>query len=436
MTMPLVALLLFLPSAALAQQADEVAEEVAFRGYFVEEGLDIPLNDMERLVDDYPGIGFVALDADPAGGADLFADGVLAAIEDPDTVIVLSETEVGVVTDGVYSDDEIESALDEAFADTGDPYVEDFEELAAALTGSTAPGAGSGGSPGSDTGSGGIPWWVWLLGLVAVLSFLSWRSRSKRASSSEMALEAAREEIRQQMAVVANEILEFSDRPDQDRDPDAVEHYRRASETFKAAEDRLASAVTGADLESLSDDLDVARWEMAAAMAIIEGRPIPEKPADEKPQPCFFDPTHGAGTEAAQLRTAAGERTVMVCSADAERLRRGERPEPRSIDVGGRRVPAAQAPRSSGGGGMDWLDAFQIAVGGMAGGADYHWGGGRRRPRGGLGGVLGGAVAGGAVARRRRSSSSRSRASSSSRSSSRRSASRSSRSTSRGRRSR
>ncbi|MGF1668723.1 MAG: hypothetical protein ACFCVC_20870 [Acidimicrobiia bacterium] len=466
----LVALLMTIPMMASAQQADDVAEAVEFRGYYIGDGVDISVNDMENLVADYPGIGFVALADDPGDGADLFADQVLAAVEDPDTVIVLSASEVGVVTDGVYTDEQIDAALDEAFADTGDPYFEDFQELAAALTGDTpavATTQASGGLPAGPTESpeprvqtdsgGGLPWWIWPLGIVAVIWFLSRRGKKKRAQASSSALEAAKSEIREQMAVVANEILEFSDRPDQDRFPNALEHYRKASEMFKAAEDRMAAAATPADLESLSDDLDVARWEMAAAMAIVEGRPVPEKPEEEKPQPCFFDPTHGAGTEPAELQTSAGSRTVMVCRTDAERLRRGEKPEPRSIDVGGRRVPAPQAPRSSGGGGMDWLDAFKIIVGGMAGGtgADYSWDRGASRRRGGggglgdlLGGALGGAMGGGSSRRRasgggmglpslpsrRGSTPSRSSSSSSSRSSSR--SSDGSRSTARGRRSR
>lgn len=408
----LVALLMTIPLVASAQEADDVAEEVGFRGYYVDEGLDITIDDMENLVAEYPGIGFVALADDPDEGADLFADQVLAAIDDPDTVIVLSEGEVGVVTDGMYTDDEIDAALDEAFATSGDPYVTDFEQLAAALTGqapSTVTTQASGGLPATpeprvetDSG-GGIPWWVWPLGIVAVIWFLSRRGKKKRATAAATALESAKTEIREQMGVVANDILEFSDRPDQDRFPEALEHYRRASEVFKAAEDRMAAAATPADLESLSDDLDVARWEMAAAMAIVEGRPVPEKPAEEKPQPCFFDPTHGAGTEEATLQTSAGNRTVKVCRTDAERLQRGEKPEPRTIDVGGRRVPAPQAPRSSGGGGMDWLDAFQILVGGRS--TDYSWGqGAPRRRSGGLGGVLGGMLGGAITGSGRRAS--------------------------------
>ncbi len=146
----LVALFMTIPMVASAQQVDDVTEAVEFRGYYIGDGVDIAVNDMENLVADYPGIGFVALADDPGDGADLFADQVLAGVEDPDTIIVLSASEVGVVTDGVYTDEQIDAALDEAFADTGDPYFEDFQELAAALTGDTP-------SVATTQASGGLP---------------------------------------------------------------------------------------------------------------------------------------------------------------------------------------------------------------------------------------------------------------------------------------
>ena len=85
----------------------------------------------------------------------------------------------------------------------------------------------------------------------------------------------------------------------------------------------------------------------------------------QKPEHCFFDPTHGAGVEEAELKTPAGVRKVMVCRADAEKLRRGEAPVPRDLPMGPQRVPAPQAPRSAGGSGLDWLDVFSVIVGGM-----------------------------------------------------------------------
>jgi hypothetical protein len=452
---------LAIPLTASAQTSGEVADAVEFRGYYVDDGLDITINDLEDLVRQYPDIGFVALADDPDGGSDIFADDVLAAVDAPDTIVVLSPAEVGVVTDGVYTQAQIDGALDDAFVTTGDSYLTDFAQIAGALTGVDAEGvtvttqadaAGPATAPGDESGGNGLVIFLAIVaGIVGLIWWLSRRGRRQRAEAAEKALEAAKSEIREQMGVIANEILEFSDRVDQDEHPDAVAHYRRASEVFKAAEDRMDAAKTPAELESLSDDLDEARWEMAAADAIVEGREVPPKPEAEKPVPCFFDPTHGAGTEEAQLETAAGTKTVMVCKQDANRLRRGEKPEPRSIDVGGgNRIPAPQAPRSSGGGGMDWLDAFSILVGGMSRGTDYSWGRSRyptRRRRGGLGG-LGGLFGASSASRRsssggiptpprRSSSSSRSRSSSKSTSSSRSSSrSRRSRSTSRGRRGR
>ncbi|MGQ0849443.1 MAG: hypothetical protein ACT4OP_10050, partial [Actinomycetota bacterium] len=142
---------------------------------------------------------------------------------------------------------------------------------------------------------------------------------------------------------------------------------------------------TLSQLEALSDDLDRARWELEATAALIEGRPAPPEPSAEAPSHCFFDPTHGAGVEEAVLDTPAGKRTVMVCAADAEKLRRGEAPEPRRIPMGADAYPAPQVPRSGGGSGLDWLDVFSILVGGMGQGMPYDWGPGPRRQRGRMG---------------------------------------------------
>ena len=74
------------------------------------------------------------------------------------------------------------------------------------------------------------------------------------------------------------------------------------------------------------------------------------------------------------MRTAAGAKTVRVCAADAAKLRRGEQPQPRMIEVEGRQVPAPSAPRSYGGGGFSWLEVFAVIVGGMGSARSYDWG--------------------------------------------------------------
>lgn len=361
--------LMLVPVVAGAQDAGEIADSVERRGYFVEDGT-APINAMEELAVRYPSMGFVGLAVD-VDDADFLAEDVLARTGVRDTVVVLTPTQVGVAS-ATIDTSTIDEALDAAFASAGDSYETDFREFAEAL---------------ESAGSGGFSVWWLVLGGVGLVGFLMWRGSRRDAETVERRLEQARAEITAQMSVIADQILELSDRVDLSDDAGAEAHYRRGSEIFSEAEPRLDSAVTHLHLEELSDDLDDARWELAAAEALLNGEdPPPPPPEDERPAPCFFDPTHGAGVETATLETAAGAREVLVCRADAERLRRGERPAPRTIDVGRRRIPAPQAPRSHGGSGLDWLDVFSVVVGGMGDGARYDWNP-RAGGRGGLGGL-------------------------------------------------
>lgn len=381
-----------------AQTATDVADELDLRGYHIGVGADVTIDEMEELVDSYPGFGFVALDATPDGGADLYANRVLESTSEIDTVVVLTRDEAGAAS-AVWDDDALDRAFDEAFATTGDTYLTDFRQVAAALGGeSSTPGGetpGSGGEP-QPSGGGFSVVWIIALAFIGYVGFRLWANSRDDEKAAGRRLGEARREIEAQVAVVANQILELSDRPDLASNAEATAHFRNASEVFRAAEVRLAEATTTQDLERLADDLDDARWELAAAAARLAGEEPPPRPEEAHPEPCFFDPTHGAGVEEATLQTAAGTRTVKVCAADAERLRRGEHPEPRTVSVDGRAVPAPKAPRSHGGGGMDALDVFSILVGGMGDAARYRWG--RRRPPmggGGFGGFGGGFGGGG-----------------------------------------
>ncbi len=186
--------------------------------------------------------------------------------------------------------------------------------------------------------------------------------------------------------MIANEILDLADKVTLSEQDQAEEYFRTASATFQTAQEQLDQATTLAELERLSDQLDTTRWQLEAAEAVVEGRPVPPEP-DDRPNSCFFDPTHRAGVEEAKIETAAGTKTVSVCPECAGKLRRGEQPKPRDILVGGRRVPAPMAPRSHGGGGFDWMGAVAVILSGMAQGSSYDFG---RRPRrsSGLGGLI------------------------------------------------
>ena len=358
---------------AVGQSIDEIADGLLSRHYFIAEGAPISINQMEALVTSDPDFRFVALTETPDVGTDGLAAELLDRVG-TGTVVVLSPDEVGAVS-SEYDDAAIGEALG-VVAEAEDAYAVEFDQFVRALPGAVP----------SPTPPGGFPWLaVVAVGVVGLIGFTVWRGGRRQKELQSSRLEEARTEIRHQMDVIADQIVKLADDPRTERSPEALAHYRGASDTFAEAESRLAAATTLAALAGLSDDLDRARWELEATTALMEGRDPPPVPVDDKPEHCFFDPTHGAGVEEAEIQTATGTRKVMVCRRDAEMLRRGEAPVPREIPMGPQRVPAPQAPRSAGGSGLEWLDVFSVIVGGMGHGVGYNWPRQSRRSSGGFG---------------------------------------------------
>ena len=354
----------FWPLPAGGQAVEEIGDSLELRRYYAAAEAPITVDEMERLVAAHPDLYFVALDETPGAGTDALAADMLELVGGG-TVVVLSPDEVGAVSSD-YDEGTIGEALD-VLVEQEDAFATEFEQFANALPGADL-------SPVEGENEGGFPWFpVVLAGIVGAVGFTMWRNSRRQKTVQTSRLEEARTEIRHQMDVIADQIVKLADDPRAEQKPEALNHYRTASETFAEAESRLAAATTITALEDLSDDLDRARWELEAAAALMEGRQPPPVPVDDKPEHCFFDPTHGAGVEVAQLETPAGTRQVMVCRADAEKLRRGEAPVPRDLPMGPTRVPAPQAPRSAGGSGLDWLDVFSVIVGGMGQGVGYNW---------------------------------------------------------------
>src|SRR5437588_7832304 len=95
----------------------------------------------------------------------------------------------------------------------------------------------------------------------------------------------------------------------------AVEAYQRASEIFDRAK-------RPEDLAPVSATLEEGRYAMAAAKALLAGKPVPER----RP-PCFFDPRHGPSVEDVQWAPPSGTpRPVPACAADALRIKEGFEP--------------------------------------------------------------------------------------------------------------
>ena len=367
---------------------DVVADEVALDGLYVEPGLSADTSALSAAIvragNEGVRLMVVLLDADPVGGAVAFADAVLDRVPDG-TVLVLSATGEGIASTE-FDEAFLSGARDAGFvaasrAPSGQGDEAYVSAVADALSGTTVPTTGgSGGSSGSSSGM------IWLIAIVGGMVLIVWAAvrKGKRSAlrSSQKAMTEAKAEIRSQLDVMANTILEITDIVNATPDAQDDSYLRQASATYTEADDAYTAASDLRALEVLSDRIDEARWQLDAAAAIAHGRPVPPQPPKEQRYVCFFDPTHPNATETAQITTPAGTQTVRVCAADAEKLRRGTQPQPRMIDVSGRRVPAPMAPRSYGGGGFDWLDVFTILAGGGGGsGQSYDWGGSRASTR-------------------------------------------------------
>ncbi len=372
----LAVLVMVLPAPAAAADPEQVAEEVGFRGYSIESGVELDFEALEELIVRHPDVYFVALAADPAEGTDRFAAEVLDRLESG-TVVVVSPGEVGAVS-STLPDGAVGAALDASIGrfDTG--LAEGFTAFADALSAQTGEPGGSDARAGS-----GVAVVVIIGVVVAVVGFVMYRNSRRDREAAEGRLEQAKAELGRQVDAVANAILDLSDRVTVADDSQATDYYRSATETFAGVQETIEGATTVVELEELCDRLDRARWQLEATESVLEGRPIPPEPQSGSGA-CFFDPTHKAGVESAEVRTGSGTKQVEVCRDCAETMRQGGSPEMGEIQVGRRKVPAPQAPRSHGGRGFDWLGAFSMVLSGLPDLISYNR---RGRPRrGGWGG--------------------------------------------------
>jgi hypothetical protein len=368
------AIVLLIAPAVLAQTVSDVVTGLEGDGLYVQPGLSVDTGDLtddiQRARDDGFGLYVVLLVEDPRSGATTFADSVLNQLGSG-TVLVLSGSSEGMVSTEI-DQATIERALDAGFeAGGGDEgYVRAVVDT---VTGSSSSSGGSGG------GSGLIIMLVIIGGLVLLVWWAIRRSNTASKERRGSLLDEARSEIKAQLDSMANTILEISDIVSASATADDNQYLEQAGVTYTAALESYESATDLRGLEELSDRLDVARWQLDAATAIAEGRAVPPKPEAKERPVCFFDPTHRDATEMTDIQTASGTRTVRVCRADADRIERGKQPKPRMIEYQGTRVPAPMAPRSHGGGGMDWLETFSILAGGAGQAMSYDWGSRRGR---------------------------------------------------------
>jgi hypothetical protein len=365
---------LLVAGPASAQTPAEVAEVVAVQGYYVEPGAEpvseAKLIELANTMQDR-GYNFVAvvLAEDPSGGAPAFASAIVDQFSVGATVVVLTPNELA--SDSTeFNNAELVRAGQDSLDMFNTDVNDGFTLFADNLTPGVAVGSGSG---------GGFPWGlVFIVAVIVLFVFLVVRRQTKVEKQRRVEdISEAQAEIKHQLDEIANLILEETDAIRVAENERAAEYLQRASQTYADALDLYERTTKLQQLETISDALDRARWQLQAAVAIRDGREVPPEPVKERAT-CFFDPAHPPATETAVLKTSAGEREVKVCPADAERLERGQQPQPRQINVGGRPIPAPMAPKSYGGGGFGMMDIFEVILGGMAASGGF---GGVGRPK-------------------------------------------------------
>jgi len=305
---------------ALAVEADEVAVEAANTGFYVERGAGISESQAGDLVSEMrnAGEGFilVVLADEPPAGATTFADNVQFAIGRGIVLVIAPET-VGYAGVGeFYNEVELETALDAA-VDVGGSDFDLAATFVSELTGApvspvpvpttaspattTAPQAQT---PTSSGGGGsGFLWFIVIVGGLGL--FLWWmmkRAKAKRtadeASLGDDKLNKARYIIQEQLNDVANDILALEDEvrvADNDR---ASRFYETASQTYNDATDALPKANSAEALLGLSNKLDVAIWQLDSAEAILDDKPLPERPEPKRLEPPPPDPSARPSTRA------------------------------------------------------------------------------------------------------------------------------------------
>ncbi|MDQ0793814.1 hypothetical protein [Streptomyces sp. B1I3] len=210
----------------------------------------------------------------------------------------------------------------------------------------SAPASWSGG--GAENGAAsGVP----LAGLVvlggvvvaggAAALTVSRRTRKRKEEEEQASLEKLRIVVDEDITAYGETLDRLDFHPAEAGADDAMRaDYERALNSYEDAKSRMGDARHPSDVRGVTKALEDGRFSLAVLDARRKHRELPAR----RP-PCFFDPRHGPSV-ADVLWTPSGgaSREVPVCAADEVRLREGDDPMSRTVDVGdGRRRPYWEA---------------------------------------------------------------------------------------------
>jgi type II secretory pathway pseudopilin PulG len=106
--------------------------------------------------------------------------------------------------------------------------------------------------------------------------------------------------------------------------------YQTALDAYESAKRAVPRLRSADEVSTVVDTLTTGRYALACVRARLAGEPLPTRRT-----PCFFNPQHGPATSDV-LWTAPGRgtRTVPACAQDAVRVKNGEQPAVRQVQIG------------------------------------------------------------------------------------------------------
>jgi hypothetical protein len=282
----------------LAATPQEALPGLEADGFYIESGS----NATEQVVADAVFEGradggrlyIVVLAEEPPSGAVTFSDSTLDLLAGGYVLTVAPET-VGWAGDGSFwSAEEMDTAVDASLSAgaSDDAVVSTFIGTLV-----DQPSAGGGGDEGQSSGGGISIWWIVLAAavIIGIWMAMSRRTRGKRIAES---MEEVKALAKAKLDEVANDILEMEDEVAISGNTEVKEHYQRASAMYAQAIDDNSTATSVKEMLKVSEELDLAIWELDCAEALLDGKPKPPKPqppaAQVTPPPPPVPEGHGA----------------------------------------------------------------------------------------------------------------------------------------------
>ncbi|WP_326738946.1 hypothetical protein [Streptomyces sp. NBC_01022] len=206
----------------------------------------------------------------------------------------------------------------------------------------SAPSSWGGTSSGSSSATAGLI----AVGAVVVIGgagayTIVRRNRKRKEAEEQAALDKLRVVVDEDITAYGEHLERLDFHPAEPGADDTMRaDYERALDSYESAKSRMEHAKHPSDVRGVTQALEDGRYSLAVLDARRTGGELPAR----RP-PCFFDPRHGPSVADVRWTPSGGTaREVPVCGADEVRLRNGEDPMSRTVDMGdGSRRPYWEA---------------------------------------------------------------------------------------------